>query len=1027
MGFLYEDLETARKYTAFPLPNMIKPNLNPQFEMRPYQERAFENFAFYFEDATNPRPKPTQVLFHMATGSGKTLIMAGLILYLYKKGYRDFLFFVNLSNIVQKTKENFLNSLSSKFLFAKEVNIDGDAILVKEVDNFQDSDPKAINICFTTTQGLHTDLWSSKENSLTLEDFSDRKVVLISDEAHHLNADTRSMNAAESESYHSWEETVKKIFTQNADNVLLEFTATCDLGNPNIKAEYLNKIIFNYPLSEFRRDRYSKEIMTLRTDVKVMDRALLAIVMSQYRLKVFQERRLSIKPVVLFKARTVAESKSFMDDFIVQIGKLKAKDVTRLSRLTDNPTLKRAFAYFKGKGLSDADLVQELKLEFAKEHCISANDEKEAAERQLALNSLEDSDNPYRAIFEVKKLDEGWDVLNLFDIVRLYETRQSGGKSISQTTIAEAQLIGRGSRYCPFTVAAGQERFRRKYDDDATNPLRICEELYYHCQIDPRYITELKNALKQIGADLDKSVRCDYKLKELFKKDELYKSGLIFLNEQVEKSRKTITGIPQELKDTIVEYKDNLGSSREGAVLEEGTPTEDIKNVKPVSYTILELAKENYAYIWRSMCRYPILRFDNLKRFFPNLESSREFIESKDYIGQIQIDITAVLITPEVKCAAVDKALRDVALSVESIETEYVGSKDFKGHKLSRLIFDKTCVYTDPEIETEGLGVSQNVSSRWAIDLTRENWFAFEDNFGTTEEKDFVLHFKGLVERLKAVYTKIWLVRNERQVCLYSFADGRRFEPDYILFLKRKKNSKKTEQIQVFVEPKGSGFIANDQWKEDFLLQLEKDGHLVFDVTDSVDYRIIGCHFYNEEDPIRKKKVTDEILMLCGTKGLALTEIADSMKYREYLPLYSIEAACGKFGEQKIVEVETWVKVSGVHKKNEKLFVVRANGDSMEPKIHHEQLCVFEFRGGTCDDKDIVLAQYSESADDEEMGSYVIKKFVGKKKRRAWNTVMLFSVNRDRDDIKLMNNGHLVKNYSIVGVWRSEIKVVSDD
>ena len=109
MGFLYEDLETARKYAAFSLPEMIKTNLNPTFEMRPYQERAFENFAFWFEDTKNLRPRPSQVLFHMATGSGKTLIMAGLMLYLYKKGYRDFLFFVNLSNIVQKTKENFLH------------------------------------------------------------------------------------------------------------------------------------------------------------------------------------------------------------------------------------------------------------------------------------------------------------------------------------------------------------------------------------------------------------------------------------------------------------------------------------------------------------------------------------------------------------------------------------------------------------------------------------------------------------------------------------------------------------------------------------------------------------------------------------------------------------------------------------------------------------------------------------------------------------------------------------------------------
>jgi type III restriction enzyme len=47
-------------------------------------------------------------------------------------------------------------------------------------------------------------------------------------------------------------------------------------------------------------------------------------------------------------------------------------------------------------------------------------------DKQLAVNSLEEPANPYRIIFTVDMLNEGWDVLNLFDIVRLYETRQSG-------------------------------------------------------------------------------------------------------------------------------------------------------------------------------------------------------------------------------------------------------------------------------------------------------------------------------------------------------------------------------------------------------------------------------------------------------------------------------------------------------------------------------------------------------------------------------------------------------------------------
>src|SRR5690606_13803552 len=144
----------------------------------------------------------------MATGSGKTLIMAGLMLYLYKQGYRNFLFFVNLSNIVEKTKENFNNRSSSKYLFADEIVIDGERVTIREVDGFQDADTDSINICFTTTQGLHMGIWAPKECGMTLDDFDDRKVVLISDEAHHLNVDTRRMSQEEELSYRSWETTV---------------------------------------------------------------------------------------------------------------------------------------------------------------------------------------------------------------------------------------------------------------------------------------------------------------------------------------------------------------------------------------------------------------------------------------------------------------------------------------------------------------------------------------------------------------------------------------------------------------------------------------------------------------------------------------------------------------------------------------------------------------------------------------------------------------------------------------------------
>ena len=63
-------------------------------------------------------------MFNMATGSGKTLIMAALILDCYKRGYRDFIFFVNSTSILEKTKANFSDSKSSKYLFSQNILID---------------------------------------------------------------------------------------------------------------------------------------------------------------------------------------------------------------------------------------------------------------------------------------------------------------------------------------------------------------------------------------------------------------------------------------------------------------------------------------------------------------------------------------------------------------------------------------------------------------------------------------------------------------------------------------------------------------------------------------------------------------------------------------------------------------------------------------------------------------------------------------------------------------------------------------
>lgn len=290
------------------IPDDVTSNLAPAIALRPYQTAAMERFLFFMETYRN-RPRPAHLLFHMATGCGKTVLMAAMILYLYRQGYRNFLFFVNSVQIIEKTKENFLNPASSKFLFSDPVRMDDRLVDIRSVDNFEEARPGAINIHFTTIQGLHFGMLSPKENAVTMEDFEADRIALISDEAHHLNAETKAkLSRAEEDAKQSWESTVARIFQANPDNLLLEFTATADLEHEALRAKYSDKLIYDYPLRQFREDAYSKDIELRQADLPPVERMLQAVVLSQHRRKIAEAHGVRCKPVILMKSKTIAES-----------------------------------------------------------------------------------------------------------------------------------------------------------------------------------------------------------------------------------------------------------------------------------------------------------------------------------------------------------------------------------------------------------------------------------------------------------------------------------------------------------------------------------------------------------------------------------------------------------------------------------------------------------------------------------------------------------------------------------------------
>lgn len=864
-NYLYQKIDLIREITGIEaIPKEIVENLNPELKIREYQKEAFENFIFYFNN-NKLREKPTHVLFHMATGSGKTYIMAGLILYLYMKGYRNYIFFVNSNNIINKTINNFTKEMSKKYQFNFPINIEGKNVKINVVTDFTESRNDDINICFTTIQDLHLNLNKINESKMSYDDFEDKKIVLIADEAHHLNtiSSNKKLTKNEENIEQSWETTVFNVLHLNSENVLLEFTATCDLENENIKNKYLNKIIYNYPLWKFRQDGYSKEIETLRSNVEIETRMLQAVLISQYRLKLFQKNGINVKPVILFKSKIIEESNNNKEKFNKLIQNLNVSDIENIKNINkENKLIIRMFKFFDENKIEYQNLIQEIKEDFAKDYSISVNEEdaKKQEENEKLVNTLEDKDNKIRTIFAVNKLNEGWDVLNLFDIVRLYETRDASKNKPGKTTIEEAQLIGRGARYYPFSLNENDNMYVRKFDSDIENELRLCETLIYHCQNEPKYISELKKALQETGLYLSEdSKKVTYKLKDSFKKTKFYKEGLIFYNTPILIDRTLVKLIDEEIKNKIYEFNFCKSSSKSDIVFENENLTQNSENNGKVYETqikIKEIANINYNIVLTAIRKFPIYQFDILKKYYPNIKSTREFIMSDDYLGNIQLIIKTSQDVPTLidYYNAVFSILDKIKDDVIKLDKEYIGSNHFLSKKVNEIFHDKTKILL--KIENDGEGISQKdvEDESFRLDLSDKDWYIYEDNYGTTEEKKFLKYFNDFynINKLNKKYSEVYLIRNERELALYTFNDGERFEPDFLLILIDNKDKKESKQYQIFIEPKGNHLLEYDLPKEEFLKEIQDKSIPVKEFASNVEYFIEGLPFFNKDNKLKE-------------------------------------------------------------------------------------------------------------------------------------------------------------------------------
>ncbi|WP_232263470.1 DEAD/DEAH box helicase family protein [Helicobacter pylori] len=773
------------------LPTHITSNLKK--ELRDYQKQAIDNYL----EKRQSNPTQKHFMFEMATGSGKTLVMAGLILECYKQGYQNFIFFVNSTSILEKTKLNFTDSVSSKYLFSENININDENTEIKSINNLNESHNNAINIYFSTIQGLFSLFTRAKENAITLEDLKDQKLVFLADEAHHLNTETKKkLNDSEASEKRNWESVVKLSLEQNKDNLLLEFSATIP-NEKSVKDKYENLKVATYTLKEFSEDKFCKNIYSLSYENKELEtRFLGACVSSLYKELLAQHHNIeNFKPCILFKSERIEDSKENQERFNAFLENLSPLDLENFFHYSRNAFFKAAKSFFDEQKYTP-NLVALLQNKFKESVQINTNNEKELEKSMLLLNSLEDRDNPKRVIFSVDKLNEGWDVLNLFDIVRLKN------KASQKDTTKDAQLIGRGARYYPFSYNDFKpnciEFYQRKFD--LFSPLSALERLDYHAVYDSEFIAKLNKGLQDLGLGFvnekqtipltpTKRFKCYYASNKREKNNNLFNKDY---SDPVEATLQSLH-VPLfafGVREKKVDFKEENKGDRTYYI-------PYILDKIPINYFLKALNLKN-------------LDFKTLKKAFKKHAFNNKVGFIEQYISPLKTNFHK-----NQKFDDNEILLKLAVYIIGNLKDTLLKEQD--KYDVSALELK--------EFETHNKSLS---ASEWEKDIPFYEWLLFKDmrKLDSDLERDFLDFINKNKELLDKKFKEWCVLRNDHFAELKVFCNienspfyAQGFEPDFILFAQTHEDE--FLGFTCYMEVKGEHLEPSNAWKKEFLEMLE--------------------------------------------------------------------------------------------------------------------------------------------------------------------------------------------------------------
>ncbi|GAA9577353.1 hypothetical protein UBN69_11480 [Helicobacter pylori] len=387
-------------------------------------------------------------------------------------------------------------------------------------------------------------------------------------------------------------------------------------------------------------------------------------------------------------------------------------------------------------------------------------------------------------------------MLNLFDIVRLKN------KASQKDTTKDAQLIGRGARYYPFSYNGFKpnciEFYQRKFD--LFNPLSTLERLDYHAVYDSEFIAKLKKELQDSGLEFanekqtipltpTKNLKCYYasntknKNKNLFTKDYTGPVGV-----KLESLHVPLFGfIVHEKKVDFEENKSGDTTYYKPHTLDK----------IPLNYFLKALNVKN-------------LDFKTLKKAFKKhaFNNKVEFIEQ--YISPLKTNFHK-----KQKFDDNETLLKLAVYIIENLKDTLLKEQDKPSVSALEL----------KEFETHNKSLS---ASEFEKDIPFYEWLLFKDmrKLDSKLERDFLDFINDHKEILDKKFKEWCVLRNDRFTELKVFCNienspyyGEGFEPDFILFAQT--HSDEFLGFTCYMEAKGEHLEHSNAWKKEFLEMLE--------------------------------------------------------------------------------------------------------------------------------------------------------------------------------------------------------------